>query len=150
MSIRTTRVLLIRNLLRVADRRHLARVLDRVAAPDLDLMFAECSAHELRRGASVLFDSSRLQTSLTEHSDFGLRQLLQHATPDDARRALGVLSPKRAAELLLGIVRPEREVHLRHLDEATYAQIIKALPRRARPSKARTLRSVFRLSRLFA
>jgi len=151
MSIRTTRVLLIRNLLRAADRRQLARVLDRVTAADLDAIFLESSALELRRGAGVLFDTSRLNTTVGEHSDDGLRLLLLHATPDDARRALGHVAPKRAASLLLGIVRQEREPLLGVLDEDTRSAIVKALPRGARPAKGGGLLSVFRLTgRLFA
>ncbi len=149
MSTRSTRVLLIRNLLRAADRRQLARVLDRISAADLDALFSACSPLELRRGASVLLDACRIDTTAHEHGDAGLRLLLVHARPDDARRLLAALTPSRAGAVLLEMPAEVRAELLRAADADVRAAILGALRRYAHPGRV-SLLSVLRLRRLFA
>lgn len=151
MTLRATRVRLIRNLARAADHRRLARVLDRLPPADLTWLLGELDALELRRAASVLLATERLDTTLARLNDEAFVRLTFCATDADACRALQRMLPARAAAIMLRLGLLRRDALLAALSDDVRLRIVRRLPRAHRPrTEERTVRGVLRLRRLFA
>lgn len=150
MTIRITRAVLLRRLLRSADRDRIGRVIDRLDPRDLSTLLVEqeLNEFELRRAALVLFAPNRVERSVGSLSDPALARLMATAAQDDLTHALMTMTAADAARVLELIPRRRRERLIESLEEPLKDPIVRALPRRARPRQDAT--PVLRLRRLFA
>lgn len=152
MTIQTTRAILLRNLLRTGDRRRIARLLDRLHLADLSRLLLDLTELELRRAAAVLFDDVRVGRSVAGLSTCATEILIAAAQDHDAGRALAHLGPWHAAQILSAAGAERRRALLGVLGRPVVDDIIRALPRSARPRRSTEdgVGSAFRLRRLFA
>ncbi len=146
MTIHATRAVLLSKLLRSGDRARIARLLDRLEPLDVSRLFAELSDLELRRAGAILFEAARVERTVHELPHAVLARLMTCSTPEDARRALAVLSPAEVARLLTVVAAERRGAVLELLSPEARERVAKMLPRASR----RLPSAVFRLRRLFA
>ena len=135
MTIRITRAVLLRRLLRSADRDRIGRVIDRLQPRDLSalLMEHQLNEFELRRAALVLFAPERVERTVYSLEDPALARLLATAAPGDLEQALLTMAPADAARVLALIAERRRTRLLDSIAGELRERIVRALPRRARP-----------------
>ena len=150
MTLRSTRATMLRNLLRAGDRKRIARLLDKLHLADLSRMVTDLQQLELRRAAAVLFDDVRVSKSVAGLSGAAAERLIDAAQEADAGRALTHLGSRHAAQLLLRSPDERRSAILSRLGEPVRGQIVRALPRGARPERGdAAVGAAFRLRRIF-
>lgn len=154
MTLLATRTRMLGTLLRSADTPRIARLVDRLESADLSRLLLSLNDFELRRAAQVLLDDQRVEATVERLDVRALARLVTAATPDDARRALVVMTPRAAATLLRLVTGTPRE-HLVGLLTPAYAgEVVRRLPRGLRPRDAHgqesSLGAALRLRRLFA
>ena len=150
MTLRNTRAIMLRNLLRAGDRNRTARLLDKLHLADLSLLVAGLQELELRRAAEVLFDDVRVSKSVAGLSGSAAERLIEAAQEADAGRALTHLGSRHAARLLVRSPEDRRSAILARLGQPVRGEILRALPRGARPKPTDVdLSASFRLRRVF-
>ena len=150
MTLRATRAIMLRNLLRAGDRKRIARLLDKLHLADLSLLVPELQELELRRAAAVLFDDVRVNKSVAGLSGAAIERLIEAAQEPDAGRALAHLGSRHAAQILVKSAHDRRATILGLLGQPVRGEILRALPRGARPKTADLdLSAAFRLPRIF-
>ena len=146
MTLRNTRAIMLRNLLRAGDRKRIARLLDKLHLADLSLLVADLQELELRRAAAVLFDDVRVSKSVAGLSGSATERLIEAAKESDAGRALTYLGSRHAAQLLVRSPDDRRTAILSRLGQPVRGEIMRALPRSSRPKSADLdLSATFRL-----
>ncbi len=141
---------MLRNLLRAGDRKRIARLLDKLHLADLSLLVSDLQELELRRAAAVLFDDVRVSKSVAGLSGSAAERLIDAAQEADAGRALTYLGSRHAAKVLLRSSDERRSAILCRLGEPVRGEIVRALPRGARPKTGdKDLSASFRLRRIF-
>jgi Mg/Co/Ni transporter MgtE len=93
MTIKATRALLLRNLLRSGDSVRLARLLDRLAADDVARLVADLEPHERRRVAAILLDEQRAAHTVEALPRQTLDALVCVATADASERVAALTRP---------------------------------------------------------
>ena len=149
MTIRDTRTILIRSVLRSGSRAQIARLFDRMGGADLSRTLDELTELELRRAAGVLFAADRLGRTVRELDDHALSALLAAAPSGEACGVLRGVPPRDAARLLAPLSSFQRGQLLEALDEPCRQQVRRALPRPLRGDNPQ-MSAVLRLRRLFA
>jgi hypothetical protein len=150
MTLQDTRTIMLRNLLRADDPRRTARLLDKLHLADLSRLVADLPDLELGRAASVLFDDVRVSKSVAGLSGSAVELLIGAARGPDAGRALAFLGPRHAAQLLVRMSDTRRLGILGRLGQPVRGDIIRALPRSARPKTDDIdVSASFRMRRMF-
>jgi Mg/Co/Ni transporter MgtE len=150
MTLRNTRAIMLRNLLRAGDRKRIARLLDKLHLADLSLLVPDLQEFELRRAAAVLFDDVRVSKSVAGLSGSAAERLIDAAQEADAGRALTYMGSRHAAQLLVKNTADRRTAILGRLGQPVRGEILRALPRGARPKTADLdVSAAFRLGRIF-
>ena len=151
MTLRTTRAIMLRNLLRSGDRKRTERLLDKLHLADLSRLIQDVQDLERGRAAAVLFDDVRVSKSVAGLSGAAVELLILAAQDSDAGRALAYLGPRHAAQVLVRMNDERREAILGRLGQPVRGDIIRALPRSMRPSTADLdVSASFRMRRIFA
>jgi Mg/Co/Ni transporter MgtE len=154
MTTLVTRARLLSTVLRTGDVRRIRRLVDRLDPRGLAGVLPALDHLDLRRMAAALCDEDRVDRTVDTLEAEALARLALAASADDLARLLTALSraEKRvAATALLALPGEARALALSSLDEVTRKQLIRTLPRRARPKTGDNgLVAALRLRRLFA
>lgn len=154
MTTLVTRARLLSTVLRTGDMNRIRRLVDRLEPRDVEGVLPVLDHLDLRRLAAALCDADRVDTTIDTLGAESLARIAMAANPDDLARLLTALTraEKRvAATALLALPGEARALALNYLDEATRKQLIRTLPRRARPKTCDDgLVAALRLRRLFA
>ena len=154
MTTLVTRARLLSTVLRTGDNRRIRRIIERFETADLAHVLPALDHLDLRRLAAALCDNAALDQRILDLDAPSLARLCLAASPSDLERLLSGLSradQTTCASVLMTLPEEGRLLAIEHCAPEVRADLIRALPRRARPRRNEDgLVAALRLQRLFA